>query len=67
MPRPSFNGISDTDLYRLEQISKDVEERAKEFQQRKTLGNADIQDLTFMVLQLGRICTMQTQALRSIN
>ncbi len=64
--RTTFNGLTDTDLYRLEQISKGVERDAKVLQDRNP-DNADFQNLTFLILQLGRVCTMQTQALRSIR
>ena len=64
--RTTFNGLTDTDLYRLERISKGVERDAKVLQNRHT-DNADFQNLTFLILQLGRVCTMQTQALRSIR
>ncbi len=68
MPREVFNGINDTDLYRLEQISLDVEKRAKELQDKVgDTASQDILDLIFLCLQLGRITAMQTQALRSIN
>ena len=64
--RTTFNGLTDTDLYRLERISKGVERDAKVLQNRHP-DNADFQNLTFLILQLGRVCTMQTQALRSIR
>ena len=64
--RTAFKGITDTDLYRLEQLSLNITDRAKNLEQQNT-DNEDIQELAAMVTQLGRITTMQTQVLRSIN
>lgn len=64
--RTTFSGITDTDLYRLEQLSINLTDRAGNLEQQNT-GNEDIQELAEMVTQLGRITTLQTQVLRSIN
>ncbi len=66
MPRTIFNGLTDTDLYQLEQLSVNLTEQAKNLERQNT-GNEDIQELAAMVTQLGRITTLQTQALRSIR
>ena len=64
--RTTFKGITDTDLYDLEQLSVNLTERAKNLERQNT-SNEDIQELAAMVTQLGRITTLQTQALRSIR
>lgn len=66
--RTVFNGITDTQLYQLEQISIDVEKRALELQDKVTdTASQETLDLIFFCLQLARVTTMQTQALRAIN
>ncbi len=75
MPRTVFNGITDTDLYRLEQLSEGLTVQAKSLTEMLARNanhgpgsmSKDIQELAQMVTQLGRITQLQTQALRSIN
>lgn len=66
MARTVFNGISDTELYRLEQLSVRIVERGKAIQEDHT-NSLENRELAQMITQLGRITTLQTQALRSIR
>lgn len=65
--RTTFNGITDTELYRLEQLSVIITERGEAIQQDHTTYSLEHRELAQMITQLGRITTLQTQALRSIR
>lgn len=64
--RNVFNGISDSDLSRVQDLSKRIVERGEMLRAQNT-SDEDFQELAHLVTQLGRITTLQTQALRSIR